>query len=177
VIDLTLMALAVLLGASCLVVEHSFWVLLTVIVFVALELAALAFRRVGLLVAAAAVGAVAFVVATVAGASPRFWPALGLGTGLLVLLDVSWDRVRLLQARLDAPTCARRAVFLLQCAALSGGGLFVAATLGYGAARRLGIALPVEAALCIGVGAAAALALVILGALKRWRREEEEERG
>jgi hypothetical protein len=169
VIDLLLVTLSVALGASAVLLSPSPWMLVATGASVGLLLAALLFRRTGFLVACGALLSVCILSAYLSMPGERLWHALVWGVGLLVLLDAGWDRIRLVQARLDARAYAPRLSALGRAAALSFASVFVAVTLGYGTALEYGLTLPFPVAVGIAALAGGGVAALILGTLGRRR--------
>lgn len=168
-IDLLLVALSAAMGTSAALLSPSPWILVAAGVSVGLLLAALVFRRTGLLVACGALLSLCVLSAYFAAPQERLWHALAYGIGLLTLLDVGWDRVRLVRARLDARAYAQRLGALGRAAAFSVASVFVAVTLGYGTALEYGMDVPFAVAVGIAALAGAGAAALILFVLGRRR--------
>ena len=174
-IDALLLCLAAGIGGWSCLLAWSPWRLLLAIGSVGLLLGALIFRRVGLAVSSSALAAALFITAILSAEVSRLWQALGFGVALFVLLEVSWDRVRMLDTRFPPRSYARRLAWIARCAALSAVVLFVSVTLGYNTVGRTSLPVPFVAVVAaVGLSVAGAAALVFRRLRERARAAQED---
>jgi hypothetical protein len=167
VIDALLVLVAASLGAWCLAIAYSPWMLAACVASVGFLVGALAFRRIGLLVAAASLLALCFLAGILSGAGSRIWEATAYGFGVLAMVETGWDRVRLVPGKLTVRSYARRLAYLARCVAISAAAVLVAATLGYNTVLHWGLSLPFVVAVGLAVVAGGLVAATILSALRR----------
>ena len=166
-IDLLLVCLGLSLGASCLALGPSLWMLAAVVGSTGFLLGALLLRRTALLVLSASLEAVGFLAGLLSAPVPRIWLAVAFGVGLLTMIDVGWDRVRTVQARLSRQAYARRLGHLARCGIVSFATVFVVVTLGYSTRLRYGLSLPFAAAVLAAAAVGAGAALLVRAELGR----------